>query len=33
MSPFDVVEAQFEAYNAQDLDAHCAVFSDDVVVA
>jgi len=33
ISPFDVVEAQFEAYNAQDLDAHCAVFSDDVVVA
>lgn len=33
ITPFDVVEAQFEAYNAQDLDAHCAAFADDVVVA
>ena len=33
ISPFDVAEAQLEAYNAQDLDAHCACFADDVVVA
>jgi hypothetical protein len=33
ITPFDVVEAQFTAYNAQDLDAHCAAFADDVVVA
>lgn len=25
--------AQLDAYNAQDLDAHCACFADDVVVA
>lgn len=28
-----VVQAQLDAYNAQDLDAHCACFADDVVVA
>jgi uncharacterized protein (TIGR02246 family) len=28
-----IVQAQFDAYNAQDLDAHCALFTDDVVVA
>lgn len=33
ISPFDVAEAQLEAYNAQDLDAHCACFADDVIVA
>jgi hypothetical protein len=33
LSPVELVQAQFDAYNAQDLDAHCAVFADDVVVA
>jgi uncharacterized protein (TIGR02246 family) len=28
-----IVQAQLDAYNAQDLDAHCAHFADDVVVA
>lgn len=28
-----VVQAQLDAYNIQDLDAHCACFADDVVVA
>ncbi len=27
-----VAQAQLDAYNAQDLDAHCAHFADDVVV-
>ena len=26
-------QAQLDAYNAQDLDAHCALFTDDVIVA
>jgi hypothetical protein len=33
VSPLDLAEAQLDAYNAQDLDAHCACFADDVVVA
>jgi hypothetical protein len=33
LSPLDLVQAQFEAYNAQDLDAYCAFFTEDVVVA
>ena len=33
ISPFDVAEAQLEAYNAQDLDGHCACFADNIVVA
>ena len=33
ISPFDVAEAQLEAYNDQDLDGHCACFADDIVVA
>ena len=33
ITPFDVAQAQLEAYNAQDLDGHCACFADDVVVA
>ena len=33
ISPFDVAEAQLEAYNTQDLDGHCACFADDVIVA
>ena len=28
-----IVQGQLEAYNAQDLDAHCAAFADDVVVS
>jgi hypothetical protein len=32
-SNLDLVQAQLEAYNAQDLDAYCAFFADDVVVA
>jgi hypothetical protein len=28
-----IAQAQLDAYNAQDLDAHCACFTDDVVVA
>ncbi|MFN3514326.1 MAG: nuclear transport factor 2 family protein [Phenylobacterium sp.] len=33
LSPADLAQAQLDAYNAQDLDAHCACFADDVVVA
>jgi uncharacterized protein (TIGR02246 family) len=33
MSPVDVVAAQLEAYNAQDLDAFCACFAEDCVIA
>jgi uncharacterized protein (TIGR02246 family) len=33
MSAPDVVEAQLAAYNAQDLDAFCACFADDCVIA
>jgi len=33
INPIDVAEAQLAAYNAQDLDGHCAWFADDVVVA
>ena len=33
LNPLDVIQGQFEAYNIQDLDAHCAFFADDVVVA
>lgn len=32
-SPTAVAQAQLDAYNAQDLDAHCAQFSEDVLVA
>jgi hypothetical protein len=28
-----IAQAQLDAYNAQDLDAHCACFADDVVIA
>jgi len=31
--PADIVQAQLDAYNAQDLDAHCACYAEDVVVA
>ena len=33
LSATDIVQGQFDAYNVQDLDAHCAFFADDVVVA
>ena len=33
ISPFDVAEAQLDAYNVQDLEAYCSFFSDDVIVA
>ncbi len=29
----DVTQAQLDAYNAQDLDAYCGYFTDDVVIA
>jgi len=32
-SPTDIVQAQLDAYNAQDLEGYCAFFTDDVVVA
>ena len=32
-SPTAVAQAQLDAYNAQDLDAHCAQFGEDVKVA
>jgi uncharacterized protein (TIGR02246 family) len=33
LSNADLVQGQLEAYNAQDLDAYCGFFADDVVVA
>ena len=33
MSAVDVVQRQVDAYNAQDLDAFCACFADDCVIA
>ena len=33
MSLEQIAQAQLDAYNAQDLDAYCAYFTDDVVVA
>ena len=33
MSASDIVQAQLEAYNAQDLEAFCACFSADAVLA
>ena len=33
LSATDLIQAQFDAYNAQDLDAYCAFFADDVIVA
>ena len=32
-SASDVAQAQLDAYNAQDLDAHCAHFGEEVKVA
>lgn len=33
MSALDVVQRQFDAYNAQDIDAFCATYSDDCIIA
>jgi hypothetical protein len=33
LSNVDVIQAQLDAYNAQDLDAYCAFFAGDVVVS
>lgn len=33
MSLDSIAQAQLDAYNAQDLDAYCGFFTDDVVVA
>ena len=33
MSVETIAQAQLDAYNAQDLDAYCGYFTDDVVVA
>jgi hypothetical protein len=33
LKPAELAQGQLDAYNAQDLDAHCAFFADDVVVA
>ena len=33
VSNVELVQAQLEAYNAQDLDAYCAFFAKDIVVA
>jgi hypothetical protein len=33
MKPVDVVQAQLEAYNAQDIETFCACFAQDCVIA
>jgi hypothetical protein len=33
LQPADLAQGQLDAYNRQDLDAHCAFFADDIVVA
>ena len=33
MSPHDIAQGQLDAYNRQDLDAHCAFYAEDIVVA
>lgn len=33
MSAVDLVQRQLEAYNAQDLDAFCATYADDCLIA
>lgn len=33
MSAADIVQRQLEAYNAQDLDAFCATYANDCVIA
>ena len=32
LKPAEIAQGQLDAYNVQDLDAHCAFFADDVVV-
>jgi len=32
-TPTEIAQAQLDAYNAQDLDAFCRCFADDVVIA
>lgn len=33
MSPVEIVQAQLDTYNSQDLDAFCALFADDCVIS
>jgi hypothetical protein len=33
MSALEIVQRQFEAYNAQDLEAFCATYADDCIIA
>lgn len=33
LSPADLAQGQLDAYNAQDLDAYCSFFAEDVTVA
>ncbi len=33
MSSVGLIQAQFDAYNTQDLEAYCGYFADDVIVA
>ena len=33
LKPAELAQGQLDAYNVQDLDAHCAFYADDVVVA
>lgn len=33
MSAVDLVQGQLDAYNAQDVDAFCSFFADDVIVS
>jgi hypothetical protein len=33
LGPADLAQAQLAAYNAQDLNAYCGFFADDVIVA
>jgi hypothetical protein len=33
VTPLELIEKQFDAYNAQDLDALCATYADNCVIA
>lgn len=33
MSALEIVQHQFDAYNAQDIEAFCATYADDCVIA
>lgn len=33
MTPAEIVQAQFDAYNAQDVEAFCRFYADDAVLA